>query len=101
MRLKMKSIKVASDIVPVGEFKTGIAKYLKNIKEMGNTLIITQNGRPAGVLLSPFEYDKLVDRKLFIDSVNRGLADVESGNIYTTKELKDELRKRRAKRKTK
>lgn len=91
MRLKMKSIKVASDIVPIGEFKTGIAKYIKNINEMGNTLIITQNGRPAGVLLSPFEYDKLVDRKLFIDSVNRGLADVESGNVFTTKELKDEL----------
>jgi len=87
----MKSIKVASDIVPIGEFKTGIAKYIKNINEMGNTLIITQNGRPAGVLLSPFEYDKLVDRKLFIDSVNRGLADVESGNVFTTKELKDEL----------
>lgn len=97
----MRSIKVASDIIPIGEFKNGIAKYLKYIKEMGNTLIITQNGRPAGILLSPLEYDKLIDRKLFIDSVNRGLADVESGNVYTTEELKDELNKRRAKRKTK
>lgn len=97
----MKSIKVASDIVPVGEFKTEIAKYLKSIKEMGNPLIITQNGRPAGVLLSPTEYDKLVHQKLFIDSVNRGLADVESGDVYTTKELKDELSKRRAKMESK
>jgi len=42
-------------------------------------LIITQNGKPAGVLLSPGEYDELVYKKAFLDSVGRGIADTESG----------------------
>jgi len=29
-----------------------------------------------------------IHKKKFIDSITKGLADVESGNIYTTEELK-------------
>jgi antitoxin YefM len=58
---------------PLGEFKTGISACLQ--KGSGNRypLIITQNGRPAGVLLSADEYDNLVYRKQFIESVEQGL----------------------------
>ena len=91
----MKIISVSNDIVPLSEFKTSISKWLKNVQNTGHPLIITQNGRPAGILLSPSEYDDLIHNKLFIDSVNRGISDVDTGNVYNSKELKDELKKRR------
>ena len=97
----MKTFNVSSDIIPIGEFKTRLSKWFKNINETGHPLIITQNGRPAGVLISPPEYDELIHKKLLIDSVNRGLSDVEKGDVYTTQELKDELNKRRATGKSK
>ncbi|MCK5146931.1 type II toxin-antitoxin system Phd/YefM family antitoxin [bacterium] len=97
----MKKFCVASDIIPVGEFKTGIAKYLKNIQETDHPVIITQNGRPAGVLLSPNEYDNLIHSKIFVDSVNRGLSDVESGNTFSTEEVKSKLNILRASRRQK
>jgi prevent-host-death family protein len=53
----VKSIKIASDIIPLGEFKTGISACMKKVQATGHSLIITRNGRPAGVLLSPVEYD--------------------------------------------
>lgn len=56
----MKKLSVSEDIIPVGEFKSGISRYLKSLRETGRPLVITQNGRPAGVLLSPNEYDHLV-----------------------------------------
>lgn len=34
-----------------------------------------------------------IHKKKFIDSITKGLADVESGNIYTTEELKAVLEK--------
>ena len=71
----MKHLTISNDIIPIGEFRTSLSKWLKNVQDTGHPLIITQNGRPAGVLLSPSEYDKLIHRKLFIDSVNRGLSD--------------------------
>ena len=91
----MKNINVSSDIIPIGEFKSSMAKWLKTAKNTGQPLIITQNGRPAAVLLSPEEFDNLQYNKLFVDSVTSGIADVESGNIYETNELKEELKKRR------
>ena len=87
----MDKLSIANDIIPVGEFKTNVSKWLKNIKNTGHPLIITQNGKPAGVLLTPEEYDELVYRKSFLDSVSRGIDDMDKGKSYTTEELKKEL----------
>lgn len=94
----MNKLRISDDIVPVGEFKTGISKYLKSLNDTGHPLIITQNGRPAGVLISPDEYDKLVYKKEFMESVNRGLNDIESENLLSTEELKSELKQFRSSR---
>lgn len=96
----MRTFNVSNDIIPISEFKTKISKWLKTINQTKHPLIITQNGKPAGVLLSPSEYDELIHKKLFIESVNRGLSDIESGDIYSTKQVKDELKKRRVKENT-
>ena len=77
----MRNIIVSCDIIPVGKFKSSLAKYLKEIQEKKNSLIITQNGKPAGVLISPSEFDELRQTKLFIDSISRGLSDSEKGGF--------------------
>lgn len=92
----MKNILVANDIIPVGQFKSGLAKYLKEIQDKRNSLIITQNGKPAGVLISPSEFDELRQTKLFIDSISRGLSDSEKGAVLSTSQLRNELQKTRA-----
>lgn len=91
----MKIMSVSNDIVPIGKFKTSISKWFRSVHDTGHPLIITQNGKPAGVLLSPSEYDELVYKRAFLDSINRGIADAESEKIYNSEELKGELKKRR------
>jgi prevent-host-death family protein len=91
----MKVMSVSKDIVPIGKFKIGISRWFKIVHNTGHPLIITQNGKPAGVLLSPSEYDELVYKSAFLDSINRGITDAESGRIYNSEELKAELAKRR------
>ena len=92
----MKTISIKNDIVPIAEFKTSISKWFKNLQGTGHPVIITQNGKPAGVLLSPDDYDELVYNKAFLDSVGRGIADADSGRTQTTKELRAALTSRRA-----
>ena len=92
----MKNISVSNDIIPVGQFKSGLAKYLKEIRNKRNSLIITQNGKPAGVLISPSEFDDLRHTKLFIDSISRGLSDSEKREVFSTSQLRSELRKTRS-----
>jgi antitoxin YefM len=91
----MRNISVAKDIVPIGKFKTSISKWFGSLRETGHPLIITQNGKPAGVLLSPSEYDDLVYRRAFVDSVGRGLSDAEAGQVMSSEVLREELDKRR------
>ncbi len=94
----MKNILVANDIIPVGQFKSGLAKYLKEIQNKRNSLIITQNGKPAGVLISPSEFDDLRQTKLFIDTISRGLSDSERGEVLSTSQLRSELQKTRVRK---
>lgn len=94
----MRNILVANDIIPVGQFKSGLAKYLKEIQNKRNSLIITQNGKPAGVLISPSEFDDLRQTKLFIDSISRGLSNSEKGEALSTSQLRNELQRRRVRK---
>lgn len=61
----------------------------------GPFLVMTQNGKPAGVLVSPTEYDRLTERERFVESVALGLADAEAGRTMDTKELLRRLEERR------
>ncbi len=91
----MKNISVSNDIIPVVQFKSSLAKYLKEIQVHKKSLIITQNGKPAGVLISPKEFDELRETKLFIDSISRGLTNSEKAEVLTTSQLRTELKKLR------
>ncbi|GIK61018.1 MAG: type II toxin-antitoxin system Phd/YefM family antitoxin [Ignavibacteriota bacterium] len=92
----MKNINISKDIIPVGEFKSRLAYFLKEIQEKGNALVITQNGKPAGVLLSPVEFDGLRQSKQFAESVARGLSDSEKGEVFSTAQVKSLLKKNRS-----
>jgi len=83
---------VSDGIVPLGEFKAQAAKLLKRLGESGEPMVITQNGRPAGVLLSPREFDLIQERQRFLESVAAGLSDAEAGRVVDTAELRKRLR---------
>lgn len=94
----MKTISIADDIVPVGDFKAQISRLLKHVGERAGPVVITQNGRAAGVLLSPVEYDRLNDRERFVESILAGAADADSGRTMDTDTLRARLTERRAER---
>jgi len=73
----MKSLKVSEDILPLGEFKTNAASILKSLAERKSPLVITQNGRPACVIISPAEFDRLQERQAFLEAVADGLNDIK------------------------
>jgi antitoxin YefM len=91
----MKNISVADDIIPIGEFKTRISKWINKSRKTKHPIIITQNGKPAAVVLTPADFDQLQELRQFTESISRGLADADEGKLLNTHELIDELVKRR------
>ncbi len=88
-------LNISTDIIPIGEFKKQMTSWLKTAKQTGRPLIITQNGKPAAVVISPEEFDNMQYTERFVQSVNQGLKDINSGNTFTTEQVKSKLEKLR------
>ena len=65
----MKPLKISEDIVPLGEFKAKATSIIKALPGRRNPLVITQNGRPACVVMSPMEFDRMREREAFLDAL--------------------------------
>lgn len=76
-------LRVSEDFIPVSELKAQTAEYLRRVSASNAPLVVTQNGRPAGVLLSPEAFDALTERARFVSAVEEGLADVEAGRVHS------------------
>ena len=87
----MKNIQVSNDIIPIAKFKTHASSIMEEVKSNHKSVIITKNGEAAGVLISPEDYDKWIERDRLLQSIENGLHDSESGNILSDKESKEAL----------
>jgi prevent-host-death family protein len=88
---KMSTLNVAKDIIPVGKFKAGLSQYLKSIREHKHSIVITQNGMAAGVLITPEEYDRLTYWDSFRKSAEQGMRDIENGKLMSTEQARSAL----------
>ena len=68
----MRPVRVSEDIVPVSDFKAQAADWLKRVADTGQPVVITQNGKAAGVLISPSEFDRLSDRAGLLEAIDAG-----------------------------
>lgn len=79
----MRAVRIAEDIVPISALKAQAATWLKRVQETDHPVVITQNGKAAGVLLSPAQFDALTERARFLAAIEEGLADVEAGRAHS------------------
>ena len=49
----MRSVRISENFVPISDFKAQTAEWLRKLAETDAPVVVTQNGKPAGVLLSP------------------------------------------------
>lgn len=87
----MKSLHISKDILAIGEVKAQLSRVLRQLHETRRPIVVTQNGRPAAVLITPDEFDRLRELDQFLDAVHEGLADSEAGRVIDDASLTAEL----------
>ena len=87
----MRPVQFSEDVVPVAAFKTHMAKVLQKLRESDRPIVITQNGKPAAVMVSPKEFDRLLEKERFIEAIREGLSDSEAGRLISDKDLERQL----------
>jgi prevent-host-death family protein len=86
-RVTMKPLHVSEDILPIADFKARASEVVRRLREHRRPVVITQSGKPAAVLLSPEEFDRLTYRARILEAVGEGLADAEAGRVVSDKAL--------------
>lgn len=87
----MKELQISEDILPVGEFKTHASRVIRRLQETKRPFVITQNGKPAAVLLTPAEFDRLNEHARFLEALDEGLSDSAAGRLIDDATLAGEL----------
>ena len=81
----------------LSEVKAHLPRILTEVQELGESVIVTRSGRPAGVILPVDEYEGLMETLEILSdpqslqSIRRGLADIENGDVLTHEDLWNEL----------
>ena len=87
----MKDLQISEDILPIGEFKTHASRVIRRLATSRRPFVITQNGKPAAVLITPDEFDRLTEHARFLEAVDEGLSDSAAGRVVTDDDLNKEL----------
>lgn len=88
------AINLESDIQPVTDFRANAASMLKQVRDTGRPLVLTQNGRGTAVLLDIREYQRLIDENETLRDVHEALADIAAGRTVTHAEARESLKAR-------
>ena len=79
--------------IPLSSAKTHLARLLAEVEELGEHVVITRSGRPAGVLLPVDEYEGLLETlEILADpelaaAVREGLDAVDEGRLLSHEEV--------------
>src|SRR5882757_7143655 len=85
------TLQTADDIIPIAELKANMSEIVRGLDERPRPLVVTLNGKPAAVVMSPREYDLLCYQSRFIDAVNEGLAAADAGLTEDAEEMFAEI----------
>jgi antitoxin YefM len=83
--------------VTLSEAKAQLARLVKQLEQLGEPILITRSGHPAGVLLSLEEYEGLLETlEILADeelssALKAGLEDVGAGRVVGHDEVWREL----------
>lgn len=78
---------MSEDIIPIAEFKSHLSEMVRGLPARGRPVVVTQNGKPAAVVLSPAAFDRLSNHARFVAAVTEGLSDLDQGRVVSDEEV--------------
>ncbi len=85
------------DIQSLTDFKRHTVQYLKQMKETGDPMVLTVNGRAELIVQDAEAYQELLERVEYAETVaalRQGIQDFEQGNSRPARQALAELREK-------
>ena len=97
----MTRIQVMSDVVlPLSEIKKRLSEIVDGVEERHDRVVLTRNGRPAAVLISPDELESLEETLEILSdpkamkAIQKAEAEIDAGRGIAGDELRSKYLKR-------
>jgi prevent-host-death family protein len=88
----MSKIDLTKDIQPLSEFRANASTIIEQVKNENRTILITQHGKAAAVLMSVNDYEELIDSVELLKDVIQAQSQISSGNVIEHSEAMRKLR---------
>lgn len=79
------------DIHPLTDFKRNTSDFLRQLKETGEPVVLTINGKAELVVQDAASYQRFMDRIATIQAVREGLVSINRGEGRPMDEVFDDL----------
>jgi PHD/YefM family antitoxin component YafN of YafNO toxin-antitoxin module len=90
-------MKLDRDIHSLTDFKKNTPEFLQQLKDTGEPVVLTINGKAELVVQDVASYQKLLDvaeEAKVVDGIRRGLEDVKAGRTISLGEFREHVRKK-------
>ena len=91
----MVMLNLARDINSLSNFKRDTSRFIEQMKETGNPVVLTVNGKAELIVQDTESYQKLLerlDRLEAIAGIQQGLADVKAGRTQALDDFAQKMR---------
>lgn len=88
---------VSRDIQSLTDFKKNTSEFLQQLRETGEPVVLTINGRAEIVVQDAASYQKLrelVEAARVFEGIREGMEDMKAGRTVTLEEFKEHARKK-------
>ena len=82
----MNSISIEKDLISLSDFRASYKKYITRLSERKKSIVLTQNGKAAAVLVSPWEYDQLTGKNDVLNLIASRLQEIANGDFVTNED---------------
>lgn len=95
----MYNFKANEDILPLSEFRSNLAGCIARTRETGRPIVVTQNGRTAGVFVNASIWDEMQERLEKAEAYEDLLVaegEADRGEAVSLEDFEKEILSRRA-----
>jgi prevent-host-death family protein len=85
-------IEIDQDIQPLSEFRKHAADFIERIKKQKRSIVLTQHGKSAAVLVDVTEYQRMVDKLDLMEELIEAERQIARGEVVSHEDAKKRIK---------
>ncbi|HAC16809.1 MAG TPA: hypothetical protein DCE78_12825, partial [Bacteroidetes bacterium] len=85
------TLSLEQDIQPLSEFRRNSAQFISKLKKENRTIVLTQHGKSAAVLVDVVAYQRMLDKMELMEELLEAERQINTGDVVSHEEAKRQI----------